>query len=129
MPLMGNFRKRFSGRIGPYTLPPPTIADVGGFVVTKLCDFGYALLLPLCFHPWLHVLLSFVGVHLLFGVSLSVVCQLAHTVERTSFPTPDVHAGMMPTHGMGRTLSGDDSEFCPEQPLGHMVSRRAEFSD
>jgi linoleoyl-CoA desaturase len=92
----GDVRKLFSGRIGPYKLPPPTIADVGVFVVTKLCYFGYALLLPLCVHPWQHVLLAFVSVHLLLGVTLSMAFQLAHTVEHTSFPTPDAHTGMMP---------------------------------
>ena len=93
----GDWRKLVSGHIGPYKLPPPTVADIGVFVVTKLCYFGYALILPCFFHPWLHVLLAFVAVHLLLGVTLSMAFQLAHTVERTSFPTPDAHTGMMPT--------------------------------
>jgi linoleoyl-CoA desaturase len=98
---VGDFRKLFSGRIGPYRLPPPMVADVGVFVVTKLCYFGYALLLPLCFHPWQHVLLAFVGVHLLLGMTLSMAFQLAHTVEHTSFPTPGC-AHRYDAHGMGR---------------------------
>ncbi len=93
---VGDFRKLFLGRIGHSTLPQPTVADIGVLCCTKLAYFGYALFLPLYFHPWLHVLLAFVGVHLLLGVTLSVAFQLAHTVEPTSFPTPDVHTGMMP---------------------------------
>jgi linoleoyl-CoA desaturase len=94
---VGDCRKLFAGRIGPYKLPPPTVADVGVFVVTKLGYCGYTLLLPLGLHPWQHVLLAFVGVHLLLGMTLSMAFQLAHTVEHTSFPTPDAHTGMMPT--------------------------------
>lgn len=92
---VGDFRKLFLGRIGHATWRPPTMADIGVLCCTKIVYFGYALLLPLYFHPWLHVLLAFVGVHLLLGVTLSVVFQLAHTVEPTSFPTPDAHTGMM----------------------------------
>jgi len=93
---VGDCHKLFLGRIGDSKLPPPTVADIGVFLSTKMCYFGYALLLPLCFHPWQHVLLAFVGVHLLLGVTLSMAFQLAHTVEHTSFPTPDAHTGMMP---------------------------------
>jgi linoleoyl-CoA desaturase len=93
---IGDCRKLLSGRIGPSPLRQLTGTDVSVFCVSKMCYFGYALLLPLYFHPWLHVLLAFVGVHLLLGMTLSVVFQLAHTVEHTSFPSPETHTGMMP---------------------------------
>jgi len=92
---VGDVRKLFLGRIGHATWRQPTVADIGVLCCTKMVYFGYALLLPLYFHPWLHVLLAFVGVHLLLGVTLSVVFQLAHTVESTSFPIPEAHTGMM----------------------------------
>jgi linoleoyl-CoA desaturase len=93
---LGDFRKLFLGRIGRFKLPQRSVADIGVLCCTKMVYFGFALLLPLYFHPWLHVLLVFVGVHLILGVTLSVVFQLAHTVEPSSFPTPDAHTGMMP---------------------------------
>ena len=93
---VGDWRKLVSGYIGPYKLPPPTVTDVGVFVVTKLCYFGYALILPCFLHPWQHVHLVFVAVHLLLGVTLSLAFQLAHTIEHNSFPTPDADTGMMP---------------------------------
>ena len=93
---VGDFRKLFLGRIGHSTWRQPTVVDIVVLCLTKMVYFGYALLLPLYFHPWLHVLLAFVGVHLLCGVTLSVVFQLAHIVEPTSFPTPDAPTGMMP---------------------------------
>jgi linoleoyl-CoA desaturase len=54
---------------------------------------GYALLVPLFFHPLSHVLSAFVAVHLLIGFTLSIVFQLAHAVESNTFPTPDTHSG------------------------------------
>jgi linoleoyl-CoA desaturase len=113
---VGDCRKLVSGHIGPYKLPPPTVADVGVFVVTKLCYFGYALILPCFFHPWLHVLLAFVAVHLLLGVTLSMAFQLAHTVERTSFPTPDAHTGMMPT-GWAEHEVETTADFAPHNKV------------
>jgi linoleoyl-CoA desaturase len=93
----GDFRKFFSGRIGQYTLRPYTGADVWTFFVTKLFYFGYALIVPLCFHPVLHVFVTFVAVHLLFGFTLSLVFQLAHTLESLTFPTPEAHTGVLDT--------------------------------
>lgn len=88
-----DFRKFFSGRIGPYKLRQYTVLDVVVFFFTKLVYFGYALLLPMFFHPVSHVLLTFIAVHLMIGFTLSMVFQLAHTVEHNAFPTPDSHTG------------------------------------
>ena len=112
---IGDCRKLLSGRIGHSTLRQPTRADIGVFCFTKMGYFGYALLLPLYFHPWQHVLLAFVGVHLLLGVTLSVVFQLAHTVERTSFPTPDAHTGMMPKEWAVHEVE-TTANFAPHNP-------------
>jgi linoleoyl-CoA desaturase len=88
-----DFRKFFSGHIGPYRLRQCTVLDVCLFFLTKLFYCGYALILPLFFHPFLHVLIAFVAVHLLLGFTLSIVFQLAHTLESNTFPTPDPHTG------------------------------------
>jgi linoleoyl-CoA desaturase len=93
--LYGDFRKFFTGRIGPHPLPRPTGVETGLFVLTKLGYVGYMLVLPACFHPVLHVLIAFVVMHVCFGFTLSLVFQLAHTVEHTAFPTPEDPAGRM----------------------------------
>jgi linoleoyl-CoA desaturase len=90
-----DFRKFFSGHIGLYRLRQFTVWEAAIFFFTKLCYVGYALLLPLFFHPVLHVLIAFVAVHLLLGFTLSIVFQLAHTVERNAFPTPAPHTGTL----------------------------------
>jgi len=93
--LYGDFRAFFSGHIGHHPLPRPTRVEAGVFVGTKLVYVGYMLVLPACFHPVLHVLLAFVAMHLLFGLTLSQVFQLAHTVESNAFPVPEAHTGRM----------------------------------
>lgn len=57
----------------------------------KLIYFGYMFVLPMML---LHltfgqVFIGFLSLHLVAGVILSVVFQLAHVVENTSFPKPD----------------------------------------
>ena len=88
-----DFRKFFSGHIGHYKLRKYTVLEVVVFFVMKLFYGGYAFVLPLFFHPFLHVLIAFVAVHLLFGFTLSIVFQLAHILESNTFPTPDPHTG------------------------------------
>jgi linoleoyl-CoA desaturase len=93
--LYGEWRAFFSGHIGRHPLPRPTWVDAAVFVGTKLAYRGSMLALPACFHPVPHVLLAFVAMHLLFGVTLSLVFQLAHTVELNAFPVPEPHTGRM----------------------------------
>jgi linoleoyl-CoA desaturase len=44
--------------------------------------------------PWQHILLGFVCMHLVAGITLALIFQLAHVVEDTDFPMPD-NAGNM----------------------------------
>lgn len=57
----------------------------------KLAYFTYALVLPMVFAPfsawW--ILLGFVIMHLIAGLALSVVFQLAHVVPNMNFPQPN----------------------------------------
>jgi linoleoyl-CoA desaturase len=93
--LYGDVRTFVSGHIGPHPMPRQTRVEACLFVVTKLWYVGYMLVLPACFHPVLHVLIAFVVMHGLFGFTLSLVFQLAHIVEHTTFPIPEAHTGRM----------------------------------
>jgi linoleoyl-CoA desaturase len=62
-----DFKKFFSGRIGDYSLHKPSVSEATLFFLTKIFYFGYMLVLPMFFHPVLHVLLAFVGIHLVLG--------------------------------------------------------------
>jgi linoleoyl-CoA desaturase len=92
--ILGDFRKFFTGRIGEYRLQRPSRREKLTFFGGKIFYFGYAVALPLLFHPALYVLSFFLLIHLVIGFTLSLVFQLAHTVEGTSFPTPDPEGAM-----------------------------------
>ena len=89
--LIGDFRTLLTGRLGPHILPRPRGADLAFLVTGKFVFFTLAFVIPLL----LHSVWTFVPLYLLFGVVLgfvlSVVFQLAHTVQEAEFP--DVPAG------------------------------------
>jgi linoleoyl-CoA desaturase len=90
-----DFYRLFSGRLGDYKLRKPTTGDVSLFFLAKIFYFGYMVVLPSLFHPFKYVLIAFVGIHLIAGFTLSIVFQLAHTVQDNTFPQPDAHSGMI----------------------------------
>jgi linoleoyl-CoA desaturase len=53
------------------------------------------IVLPIMFAGWLPWLIGFLTVTWVAGVVLSIVFQLAHTVEHTHFPLPDEVTGKM----------------------------------
>lgn len=89
----GDFKNFFSRRIGEHRIPKPSVSDATLFFLTKFFYFGYMLVLPMFFHPLLHVLIAFIAIHLVLGATLSVVFQLAHTTEGNTFPVPDEAKG------------------------------------
>ena len=90
MVLVTDYTKFFSGSIGPYKLPKATFTEATLFFITKILYFFYALALPMFFHPVLHVIGGFLIVHLILGLTMSVVFQLAHTVEENDFPVAQI---------------------------------------
>ncbi|MFT5369437.1 MAG: linoleoyl-CoA desaturase [Candidatus Latescibacterota bacterium] len=89
----GDFQKFFTRKIGDYKLPPLPVGESVLFFLTKFFYFGYMLVLPMFFHPILHVLIFFLLVHVVLGISMTTVFQLAHIVEDNTFPSPDQNTG------------------------------------
>lgn len=56
----------------------------------KVLYFGYVLVLPLIFSnvAWYHVVLGFVAMHLVGGLLLACIFQLAHVMETSEYPLP-----------------------------------------
>jgi linoleoyl-CoA desaturase len=85
-----DYRYFFRRHIGPYRNKrhplPQWLLLFGG----KLAYYGWALVLPLLVLDlaWWKVLIGFVAMHLMAGVILSLVFQLAHVVEDTAHPAP-----------------------------------------
>ncbi len=90
---LGDFRKFFTGRIGDYKLPKPSAGESFLFFLTKIFYFGYMLVLPMFFHPVLHVIAFFLVVHVVLGCTMATIFQLAHVVEDNTFPAPDPNSG------------------------------------
>lgn len=60
-------------------------------VVAKLFYYAFMFVVPMVFisAPWWIILLGYVTMHLVCGVIISVVFQLAHVVPEMNFPMPD----------------------------------------
>jgi linoleoyl-CoA desaturase len=65
-------------------------------ITMKVLYFFVMLAVPTLFFgiPFLQVLLGFLLMHFVAGIILTVVFQLAHTVEGTSHPRPDEHGNI-----------------------------------
>jgi len=91
--VVGDFRKLLTRKIGTQKITNIKFRDVLFFFSSKVIYFGFMILIPLFFHPVLHVLFFFIFIHLILGFTLSIVFQLAHTVEQNSFPLPETNSG------------------------------------
>jgi linoleoyl-CoA desaturase len=91
--LYDDFRDVITGRVGAHRVPRPTGRELGIFLLGKVAFFSLAFGIPMMFHPLWVVLLFYGAIALLLGIVLSVVFQLAHTVEEAGFPVPRSDSG------------------------------------
>ncbi len=88
-----DYKKYFLKRVGSVPLKKMTTADHISFWAFKVLHIGLFVVLPISvvgFTPWL---VGFLVYGLFSGFILSIVFQLAHTVEHTHFPMPDEKTG------------------------------------
>ncbi|TCJ19125.1 acyl-CoA desaturase [Flaviaesturariibacter flavus] len=84
-----DYQKYFKRRIGAMPLKQMSVGDHLIFWGFKLVNVGLYVVLPIYmvgFIPWV---IGFSIFSLVAGFVLSIVFQLAHTVEHTHFPVPD----------------------------------------
>jgi len=86
--LHDDFRDIITGTIGKRRFPRPRGRDLAVFVIGKLVFFTLAFALPLAFHSIGTVALYYTAVAMVAGLSLAMVFQLAHAVEKAAFPSP-----------------------------------------
>ena len=93
--------------IGPFKDKKHPTGAVVWLIVSKLIYYGYALVLPLMLihAPWWKIVAGFLAVHLIAGVILGVVFQLAHVVEGTEYPLPDEGGNMEHTWAVHEMLT------------------------
>src|SRR5688572_13903300 len=86
---VADYVKYFRGKIGSIALPKMSFSQHFFFWFYKVCHAFIFVGLPiymLGFLPWM---IGFLSLGLVAGFVLSIVFQLAHTVEHTHFPLPN----------------------------------------
>lgn len=91
--LQSDFYEVLKGRIGKMRIPRPRGWDLVVFLGGKAFFFCMAFAIPLCLHSVGIVLLYYAITAITIGITLSVVFQLAHTVEEADFPMPAPDSG------------------------------------
>jgi linoleoyl-CoA desaturase len=90
---VGFFRKKF----GNYENKKHPAKEYIVLFSTKLVYFVLFLVIPILFTavPWWITVTGFLAMHMIQGITLAVVFQLAHVVEGAHFPTPDDKGDVM----------------------------------
>ncbi|MSR56224.1 MAG: acyl-CoA desaturase [Planctomycetaceae bacterium] len=88
-----DFRQLAEGRLGEHAFPRPTRSDLLVFVAGKMVFFTLLFGIPLMFHSIGVVLAVYAVTAIVLGMVLSIVFQLAHSVEEAEFPLPRADTG------------------------------------
>jgi len=87
-----DYQKYFSQRIGAFPLKKMNIKNHIAFWLIKIYHGFVFIALPVILVGWLPWLIGFLTMSLVSGFILSIVFQLAHTVEGTEFPLADANS-------------------------------------
>jgi len=91
-----DYKKYFSGKIGSVEISKMSTAEHIEFWAVKLYHMAAFVIVPIYMVGWLYWLVGFLVATLFAGFVLSIVFQLAHTVEDTSFPVAIQPENKMP---------------------------------
>ncbi len=90
-----DFKKYFSGKIADMPIQKMTWKDHVGFWASKVSFLFFFILLPVYMAGVLPYLLGFFIMMFSTGIFISMVFQLAHTVEDLEFPEPNPVSNIM----------------------------------
>jgi len=92
-----DFDTFFRKKLGNYENKKHPLKEYIVLFASKAVYFAIFLVLPLIFAgvPVWATLVGFLAMHMIQGVTLAVVFQLAHVVEGTTFPLPDEQGDVM----------------------------------
>lgn len=83
-----DYKKYFSKKVGSVPIKKMSRFEHIAFWVAKAGYYFMMIVLPIWMVGFLHWLVGFLIISMVAGFVLSVVFQLAHTVEETTFPVP-----------------------------------------
>lgn len=86
-----DWKKFFQKDIGPYKDKRHPAKEYFVLFFSKAIYYSYTMVIPLIFLPiaWWQFIIGFVTMHLVAGMTLGVVFQLAHVVDETDAPKAD----------------------------------------
>jgi linoleoyl-CoA desaturase len=88
--VIADFSNLARRRIGEQPLSRgPRPLEIAGLAAGKVTHVGWALAIPLAFHPWWGVACFYLACSWVVGLTLSVIFQLAHCVDTAEFALPD----------------------------------------
>ena len=90
-----DYQKYFKRKVGAMPLKKMTVGDHISFWSFKLFYIGIFIVVPVLTVGFTAWLVGFLTFGLVAGFVLSIVFQLAHTVEHTHFPMPDEETGKL----------------------------------
>ncbi len=90
-----DYKKYFTKRIGPMPIKKMGVWDHISFWLFKLVHAFLFIALPIYQLGFVYWLVGFLVAGLFAGFVLSIVFQLAHTVEHTHFPVANIETGKM----------------------------------
>lgn len=88
-----DYQKYFKGKIGQITIKKMSFTDHLGFWSFKILHIALFAGLPVYMLGFMQWLIGFIVFTAVTGFVISIVFQLAHTVEHTSFAVPDANTG------------------------------------
>ena len=84
-----DYKKYFTKEVNGFEIPKMKVWDHISFWGGKLASYFFFLILPIIMVGAVDTIIGFLVFVLVTGVVISVIFQLAHTVEHTEFPTPN----------------------------------------
>src|ERR1700749_348566 len=90
-----DYQKYFKSKVGTMPLKKMTLSDHFVFWGFKIFHAFLFIILPIYMCGWYDWMISFIIFTMVAGFVLSMVFQLAHTVEHTAFPLADEQTGKL----------------------------------
>ncbi len=83
----------------------------------KVLYIAYMIVLPLLFSgvSWYHVVIGFVGMHMIAGLALACIFQPAHVMETSTFPEPTNERKIEENWAVHQLLN--TTNFCPNSTI------------
>jgi linoleoyl-CoA desaturase len=93
--MVSDYKKYFSGKVGNIPLKKMSVRDHITFWGFKILHYVLFIVVPIIQLGFVNWIIGFTCFTIVTGFILSIVFQLAHTVEHTEFPVPEELTGRL----------------------------------